>query len=431
MEAMLSEFDLFQPPVMQNTIVSEYDDCINATNAINSGSVLNTLEFNVPGANDLYRDLNNSYLYLRCKLVAANGTNVADTLAVAPANLTLHTMFSNMSMTLCGKEITERDSLYPYRAYIETLLGYKKDVLDTRAVCEGWKKDDGSKMDAILLDANGQDGFKERHGMVKQSREFVLMGRPHLDLFHQPLDIPANCPFTLRLTPSPLAFTLMGAADTTSKIVLQDAKLYVRTKKVVPELILAHKGMLQKGHNMRFPMNRVTMSRYALSTGITSQNVTLSFPAKLPKRIVVGFVKNSSVTGAFDENPFNFKPFDVQKLHLNVNGLQLPASGLEMKFANKDYYRAYLNTLAALDMDTGNSAICITPKDFESGYTLFAFKIAPGPTDSTVHTAANSVGSMNLSVTFGTALAAPVDVIVFAETPSTLEIDSVNAVIIL
>ena len=52
--------------------------------------------------------------------------------------------------------------------------------------------------------------------------------------------------------------------DGTSKIVLLDAKMYVMTKKVSPELILAQKEMLGET-NMRFQMNRVIMQRYDIA----------------------------------------------------------------------------------------------------------------------------------------------------------------------
>ena len=95
MEAMLSEFDYFAPTVIQSAIVAEYDDMISPVNALNTDAAnpLNTIEFNIPGANDLYRDLNNSYLMIKIKLGDKDGADVADTLKAAPVNLPLHSLF--------------------------------------------------------------------------------------------------------------------------------------------------------------------------------------------------------------------------------------------------------------------------------------------------------------------------------------------------
>ena len=115
MEAMLSEFDFFQPTVLQSSIISEFDDPLSTANPIGpAGNELAPFEFNIPGAKDIYRDLNNSYIALRLKVVDAVGGNLVATDPVAPANLLLHSMFSNVSVTICGKEISEKDSLYPY-----------------------------------------------------------------------------------------------------------------------------------------------------------------------------------------------------------------------------------------------------------------------------------------------------------------------------
>ena len=431
---MLSEFDYFTPTVIQSAIVGEYDDVISPVNAINpsTSTGLNTLEFNIPGAADLYRDLNNSYLMVKIKIVKTDGTALAADAKIAPVNLTLHSLFNNASVTLCGKEISEKDTLYPYRAYLETLLTYNKNVLNTRMASEGWQKDDAALIENITLaKANGQPdpnaGFIARQKLAGASPAFVLLGRPHVDLFHQPLDLPPNCGLTLKLTPSPTAFHLMEVENGSSKVVLLEARLFVRTKKVAPELVLAHKEMLQKG-NMRFPLNRVTVSRYGIATGFKSVSIPMNFPAKLPKRLFIGLVSNLASSGQRDKNPFNFQNFSLQDLTVTVNGVQVPMNGLEMDFAKKDYMRAYLNTLQALGLDTDNRAIDITPDEFGGGYTIYGFKVAPGPVDGAVHTLANSVGSIVANLTFATALTENVDMIVLAETPAILEIDKLSGV---
>jgi hypothetical protein len=435
MEAMLSEFDYFTPTIIQSAVVGEYDDVISPVNAINpsASTGLNTLEFNIPGAADLYRDLNNSYLMVKVKIVQASGASLAGDAKVAPVNLFLHSLFSNASVTLCGKEISEKDTLYPYRAYLETLLTYNPDVLKSRMVAEGWCKDDAGTADNLVLvddttnNIKANAGFVERNKLAAASPTLVLVGRPHVDLFHQALDLPPNCAITLKLTPSSGAFHIMEASTGTTKVVLQEARLFVRTKKVAPELVLAHKEMLQKG-NMRFPLNRVTVSRYGIATGFKSISIPMNFPAKLPKRLFIGLVANVASGGQRDKNPFNFQNFGLEDLTLTVNGVQVPMSGLQMDFEKKDYMRAYLSTLQALGCDNDNRAIDITPKDFAGGFTIYGFKVAPGPVDGAVHTLANSVGSISANLTFASALTENVDMIVLAETPAILEIDKLSSV---
>jgi ribonucleoside-diphosphate reductase beta chain len=297
---------------------------------------------------------------------------------------------------------------------------------------EGWKKDAaGTKMESIVVTGGTENsGRMARKKLAASSPTVVLCGRPHVDLFHQPLDLPPNCGVTLKLTPSPTAFHLIEAANGTTKVVLLEARLFVRTKKVAPELVLAHKEMLQKG-NMRFPLNRVTVTRYGIATGFKAVSVPMNFPAKLPKRIFIGLVSNEASTGTRNKNPFNFQNFGLQNLTLTVNGVQVPMNGLEMDYEKNDCMRAYLNTLQALGLDGDNRAIDITPEDFLNGYTIYGFKVAPGPVDGVVHSLANSVGSITANLTFAAATTANIDMIVLAETPATLEIDKLSGVTVL
>ena len=433
-QEMLSEFDYFTPTRLQSSITGEYDDCITTTNAIApNGNALGVFEFTIPGASDLYRDLNNTYLMLQLKVVTGAGGNLAGGALIAPVNLLLHSMFSNVSVTLCGKEISDKDSLYPYRSYLETLLTYEGDVHKMRTVAEGWAKDQTGRMEhtTLAVQANQPDpnsGFVARQKIIDGSRQFTLVGRPHLDLFHQDRDIPPGCAIHIKFTPSTATFALIGdAAHNTSRIVLMSARLYVCTKKVAPELILSHKEMLRTT-SIRLPLNRVTVQKYGIPLGFTSHAATLNFPAKLPKRVFIGFVSNTASAGAFGENPFNFQNFGITNITLKVNGEPVPSDGLETNYATGDFQRAYLNTLSALGLDNGNRGISLTPEEFAAGYNIYGYRIAPGPIDGTVFSSSNSVGGLTVDVKFAAGLLAAVDMIVFAESPAILEIDKLSAV---
>ena len=432
-QAMLSEFDYFTPTLLQSSIIDEYDEAIGTSTAIApNGNALGVFDFTIPGAADLYRDLNNSYLMIKLKVTDAAGANLGANDAVAPSNLPLHTMFANVSMTICGREISEKDSNYPYRAYLETLLTYDDAVLKTRALTEGWAKDDAGRMSNVTLaPQQGQpapnEGFLARKKLILQSRTFTLVGRPHLDLFHQNLDIPPGCTIDIKFTPSPVAFAFTGAAAHAAvKVSVMATRLYVRTKKVCPELVLAHKEMLQKC-NMHIPLNHVTVQKYGIAAGFTSSNIQLNFPAKLPKRVFLGFVLDTAASGLITENPFNFQHFGITSVTLKVNGQKMPADDLECDYTLGDYQRAYLNTLATLGLDTGSRGISITPEEFAAGYNIYGYKIAPGPIDGVVFSSANSIGSLVVEVKFSQGLGHNIQMIVFAEAPAILEIDKLSS----
>ena len=56
------------------------------------------------------------------------GVDLTDDAAVGPRNLFLHSMFSQVDVSLNGTLITPSTNTYPYRAMIETLLSYGEDA---------------------------------------------------------------------------------------------------------------------------------------------------------------------------------------------------------------------------------------------------------------------------------------------------------------
>jgi hypothetical protein len=59
------------------------------------------------------------------------------------------------------KTISEMDTLYPYQAYLETLLTGNADVLNTRMGAECWNKDAaGAKIEALAVAGGAGNAFR-------------------------------------------------------------------------------------------------------------------------------------------------------------------------------------------------------------------------------------------------------------------------------
>jgi hypothetical protein len=208
MESMLTEFDYFTPIIPQSSVIHEYDEPIAPFNSAGVvGNTIGPLEFNITPKTDLYRDLSSSVLELKITVVTAAGGDLDANDAIAPTNLMLHSLSDNVSINLCGRDITQNDSLYPYRAYPDTLLTHYQSMLETRAVGQGWSKDKHDIMNSVASTAvDGQSdqnpGWAARRKLMAASRVFTLIVRPHLDLFHQDLDLLPGCPMTIRFTPA-------------------------------------------------------------------------------------------------------------------------------------------------------------------------------------------------------------------------------------
>jgi hypothetical protein len=72
--------------------------------------------------------------------------------------------------------------MYPYRAYIETLLSYGPAAKESQLTGVMWYKDTPGQQDKRTTD---NKGFTARKKLTALSKSVQMMGKLHLDLFCQ------------------------------------------------------------------------------------------------------------------------------------------------------------------------------------------------------------------------------------------------------
>ena len=232
-EQITSEVNLFGSIMQQNLLENEFN-CEYAPLATIQPDL--GIEFTGKGANDLYLDLNNSRLHVLAKITKADGTNI-DANTAGPINLTLHSMFREIMLELNGQNVGDTSQLDPYRSVLESLLNLCKEVQDARLLSEGWTKDTSGHMNVTAVGGNNA-GMNARAATFARSTLVKLIGRPHLDVFHQECLIPPNIDLYMKLIPSPNDFVCMsaapgqGAQQENYKLAIQNAYLIIRTNKL-------------------------------------------------------------------------------------------------------------------------------------------------------------------------------------------------------
>lgn len=415
MEAVPSELNLFESAAIQTAIISEYERDINPIATLQPGA---PIEFLIRGADNLYLDLNNSKLEIKCKITLANGADLGNNNDVAPVNNLLHSLFSSVEMELCGKTVTDPNQMYPYRAFIGTLLSYNKEVLKTRHYLEGWEKD---KPDNA--------GVSLRRERFANSQVVPLIGRPHLDLFHQEKLIPPKCDVKLRLIPNQNQWMLLTSPNDQEhyRMQIMSASLFVRSKEVSSSMVLAHEQLLQT-QNFRFEITSTKMKAHHIPQGTNSIQIDNLFLGEIPDRVVVGFVRDDGASGHYNLNPFNFEHYNINFIVMKVNGEQYPRVPLTPNFATGDYLRAYSYMLESLGDDIGQHMIDLHPNEWLNGFSLFVFKLSSGPISGV--RPIQRTGSARLEVKFLQPTPRNIKAIILYEQPGLIEIDKFRNVII-
>lgn len=427
---MLSEFEYFGGSPLQTQIRRAFVREFTPITALQHGSPVTIV---VPGADRLYLDLAKSYIIVKAKITAADGTNVAADIA-GPINLPLHSMFSRVEVDLNGKSISDPTNLYPFRAYLETLLTHDKDVQDTQLENAIWKKDTPGQMETInFTDASPNTGLRWRSVYFNQSAEVEMLGRPHCDIFHQGRAIPSNVELRLRFIPSSDTFivrtlpTRAAAAGVPAhdqvncRFQITSIRLYVHTYEVTAENALAHERMLQLT-NAHLPIRRITMKHLSIAAGQVSALFDNVYLGSLPERLVVTFVTDAAMNGGYQQNPFNFHHFGLSYLSIYVNGERIPNKAFEPNYTTGQYIREYNSLFEGMGIGFSDKTIDIKRADYSRGFTVYIFDLTPDQNaKGSISPPRN--GSLRLEAKFSAALAATTNVLLYAEFESYIEID--------
>jgi len=100
-------------------------------------------------------DLANLLLYVRASVVTSNGEELAADAHVAPANNWLHSLWSQVDLSLNNVLVTQSSNTYPYRAYTETLLSFGPAATNSQLSDCLWYKYTADRFDSL---ENGNNG---------------------------------------------------------------------------------------------------------------------------------------------------------------------------------------------------------------------------------------------------------------------------------
>lgn len=136
----MDSLELFQVPATNVALEeSKWVEYYPVSSTLQSDTA--PIEFDIKGQEDEYLDLSQTYLQLCCKFTKSDGTNLTgDNSTSTPVNNILHSLFTEIDVSLNGKVISPGTDTYPYKP--RTLTTQMK-------ACSLWEKDTAEHMDDL------------------------------------------------------------------------------------------------------------------------------------------------------------------------------------------------------------------------------------------------------------------------------------------
>ena len=417
-DAFPEELDLFQTPPTNTTCERlQYVNYRPKTQFQEDAP----LEFTIPSTGAQYINLKRTFMKMKVQLLKGTGEEVSHENEVAPANLSLHSMFQRVEVYFNQKLVSGGDVLYPYKSYLETTLDYGKEAKHGHLAAAGYYKDNAfsiEKMSADPTKSGSNKGFVTRYSVTTGGKFWQLEGPILSDICQQERYILNQVEITIKLYPQRKEFFLLSEeASVDYKFRIADAYLPVCVVTPSPWVIIGHKEALEKS-NAIYPYTRTEMKTISVTRGEYGFQLEDVFQGSVPKELIIAMVTSQAYNGAYNANPFNLRHFNIGSLSVNIDGQSAPTQPLQLDFLGKSYLDGYMSLFRGLDRDSQDSGFDISPQDYANGYCIFAFNLQSGD-----YLPLMKRSNVRIEARFLSPLVQNINVILMAKFPSILEID--------
>lgn len=421
----IPELDLFSvnptQGVVERNVESEYRPL-----APLAGSSF--IKFKFPTPVDLL--LHDSYLYLKFRfrlkkadkaLVTNDDWNNIDT-----STYLLNTMWKQIEFIVGENELVRSPQTYAYKSYIETLLGFSHKAKKTHLSSAFWYDTSSARLEAIR--PGSADPTTKDYSVGKV---IELTGRLHLDFVFQNKALLGGSVVGLKLTPhDPSFFTKITQSNSNISATIEflDAAFETKSLKCYSHLVDAHEKALRVA-NAKYPITRCEVKTITIPANPLDIKLDNVVNGLLPRRIFMIMVDNESYNGSYGTDAFNFQHFNLSHIVTYVNGIQYPARAFQPKFEEGLFVREYMSLFKALNQNTTETFIDITQSDCKTDKFILAINYAPDLSNgmgAVGHASQQQHGSMSIHLKFSKPLPKAINVLVYCEFDTVLEIDELR-----
>ncbi|XP_073413063.1 uncharacterized protein F54H12.2-like [Dendrobates tinctorius] len=334
-------------------------------------------------------------------------------------NYPIAALFNQADVTLGDRLISQLDNLYAYRAYIETLLNYSPQTLNSQMTAGLFYKDMAGHHQDRTLDGENL-GFVKRARATALSRPIELLGPLFGDVFNQPKLILNGLDLKIKLSRNKDSFCLMSAEQEAFKVQILSASLYVKRVLASPAVRIGHAQALLNTTAI-YALDRVCMKAYSIPAGTRNSSHENLFLGQIPKAVILAFVDNDAFSGHYQRNLFCFHHQDINQIALYLDGQQIPAKSFSPNFEGQSAVREYFALLQVSGKRGSDTGLAIDREEYLNGYTFFAFDLTPDQ-EAGGHLSLIKTGNLRAEIRFSIATTHTINMLVYAVTSSVLEI---------
>ena len=258
---------------------------------------------------------------MEAQIVNTDGSNVDPDTNVGPVDLWMHSLFSDVRVSISEQLVSPPSSMYPYRAYIETIFSYGPTAKESQLTGVMWDKDTPGQHDKRTTD---NKGFTARKTFTALRQSVQMMGKLHLDLFCQDKYLLNHVNLKIKLRRRRDAFALVEDAAN-NKIKIKKMALYVRKVQLSPVVRMGHVKALERT-SCKYPVRRIEVKVDTVPTGNMNYVQDNMIVGQLPKRLVIACIDSDALDGTIGKNPFDFKHSKINYVALNVDGRHILAN---------------------------------------------------------------------------------------------------------
>ena len=409
-----------EPPVQTDIKRNFYTEHYPKTSIIPGAPI----EFEISKNHNEYINLANCRLNLKIKIAKTDKTAWdASADKVAFENLPMASLFEDVFCYLSGTQIQGGQHMYPYTAYLSTLLNYHPAAKMSHLRNWGWYEDEPKGFDSVA-----NKGFKSRKALTDGGKSWYISGPLFLDMTRQGRYLLPQVDVGFKLLRAKSSFALESHSGEKYEYIIENCMLEVNRIEVLDTVISGHnKGMMK--YNAIYPLKHIDPITYTVTKGKLFDNRDSLFTTQIPKFLCIGLVEHDAFNGTIEKNPFNFQHFNLREIGIYEDGEITPGRIMTVDYKNDDFARAYNQTMNALKYYNTDDSCGITMTHFGNGYNLYAFDLTADGNCDADHRNITKSGSITIKLKFTTALTEAINVILYPIFDAKLEITKLRDVI--